>query len=96
MYSSITQLTGGEIYIINGPMMTQDLRIQLCSQLDEMVLSTCACDAKMKIRCSRGVRFSEYIGKGHIDTIEDVIEICGWSKHDTFAFFLQHEGSRYF
>ena len=95
MYSSLTLLTGGELILINGMIATQDLQSQLSSQLIEMVVGATACDAKMKVRTSRGVRFSEYIGKGYLDSVEDVVEVCGYSKHDSFAFFLKHEGTRY-
>ena len=94
MYASLTQITGGELILINGTMVTQDLQNQLSSQLVEMVVGATACDAKMKVRTSRGARFSEYLGKGFLDSVEDVVDISGYSKHDTFAFFLKHEGAR--
>lgn len=95
MYASLTQMTGGELVLIDGKMMTQELLNQLSSQLMEMVVGAAACDAKMKVRTSRGVRFAEHMGKGYLDSVEDVIEVCGYSRHDSFAFFLKHEGARY-
>ena len=94
LYASLTQITGGELVLISGTMATQDLQNQLSYQLVEFVVGAAACDAKMKVRTSRGVRFSEHLGKGHLDPVEDVVEVSGYSKHDTFAFFLKHEGAR--